>query len=187
MPENHSPEKDPYEEFSKLAKDLKEQANTEGLLKALEEISLHIRKQDGQNHDLINLLGKMDAEFPQLGELLKKLAETQPQILERLEKIEKNGRPKSLTRKATIASLKAPFQFVGGIVKTVGMTVGIPAFIAVGVYVGNGNDPMDIPQNLADWAKKHDIMEKLESFSMPSLYSNELNVEAPTAAPIEPK
>ena len=177
------PEETPIEDVEHSAKALQEEAEKQALLGVLEQISLHIRKQDGQNLDLIKLLQKMDEEFPDLTATLKQLAETQPEILERLDKIEKNNRPKSLGYKFTVGAAKFPLQVLGGVFKTIGI-VAIPPILAASIYVGNGNDPMDIPQNLIDWAEKHNIIEQFNELTG----ARPLNFENPNPQPsfIEP-
>ena len=125
----------------------------EQILETLKAIDLDIKKQDGVNVDVAKHLSAISSTLKGLAE--KNTGETQSQLLELVAQIEKYQKPKSMFKRATLATAKAPFQFIGGVAKTVGMTVGIPSLIALGVHVGNGNDPMNLPCEITDWSNKH--------------------------------
>ena len=125
----------------------------EQILETLEAINLDIKKQDGVNVDVAKHLSAISDTLKDLAK--KNTGETQSQLLKLVAQIEKHQKPSSMFKRATWATAKAPFQFIGSVAKTVGMTVGIPSLIALGVHVGNGNDPMNIPCDITGWSNKH--------------------------------
>lgn len=150
--------------IAQAAAPLKKQAATQKrahLLSMATEILHELKKQDGLNLENSQSLAAISGTLNAIAEALINTTETQPQILELLTKIEEYQKPKSIFKRAAIGTLKAPFQLLGATLKTIGLTVSIPALIAIGVSIGNGNDPMDIPKNVANWTEKHEIFEKL--------------------------
>lgn len=60
---------------------------------------------------------------------------------------------KTLTGLGALIAL--PFQIVGGALKYTGLAAIIAGSTATGMYVGNGNDIMDVPDKLDAWVEKH--------------------------------
>lgn len=80
-------------------------------------------------------------------------------ILGVLQDIKKQNKPRHIFLRATLGTTKTiakfPFQLASSVLKAAGMTIGLPSLIAIGIYTGNGGDPMDIPCNVAEWSEKH--------------------------------
>lgn len=128
------------------------------LAELLEQVNTNVQKQDGVLVDVLGALSELNKNINELTASAHKPEEHQ-QLTELLQKIEQHLKPKNSFKRAAqglaLGIAKAPFQLLNSLAKGIGVTVGLPSLIALGVHTGTGNDPMDIPCNVTSWSSEH--------------------------------